>query len=186
MEEKQVTARIILEMLGGPKEYIETTMKNYVEKLKKEGINILVEVYEEAIPQGKLFNTFAELEIKFDDLQKLLGFCFDAMPSSVEILDPIEFKINANEMSDFLNDLQARLHQSDMLVKTVGAQKTIVDRNTLAVFQNFIIHQLKNQPKTINELSEPMGTKPEDLKPFVDKLIEQKKVIQVDDKFRLP
>lgn len=184
MEDKKVVTRVILEMLGAPKDYIESTMKNYVTKLKKEGIDIIVEVYEEAIPQGKLFNTFAELEIKFNNLKQLLDFCFDAMPSSVEILDPIEFKINANEMSDFLNDLQARIHQSDMIVKTVNAQKTLLDRNTLAVFQNFIVHQLK-EPKNIDELAKPMGINSEDLKPFVERLIEQNKVKKVDDKFTL-
>jgi len=185
MEDKKVVTRVILEMLGAPKDYIESTMKNYVAKLKKEGINILVEVYEEAIPQGKLFNTFAELEIKFNNLKQLLDFCFDAMPSSVEILDPIEFKINANEMSDFLNDLQARIHQSDMIVKTVNAQKTLLDRNALAVFQNFIIHQLKSEAKSIDELATPMGINPDDLNPFVERLIEQNKVKKVDNKFTL-
>ncbi len=176
MEQKTIYARIILEMLGAPKQYIEQTLKDYVAKIKKEGTDIKKEKYEEATPQDKLFSTFCELEIKFKNLTELLAFCFEALPSSVEILEPIELQINAPQLSGFLNDLQARLHEADLIIKSVHAQNKIIDSNTFAVLNNFIVYILKDSSKTIEELSEKTGIIPKELKPFLKKLEENKKI----------
>lgn len=166
-----IHTRAILEMLGGPKEYIETTLKEYITKLKKD-INIITEVYEEAKPQGKLFSTFAELEIKFTDMLQLIDFCFEALPSSVEILGPEELQLKSNDLTDFLNDLQARLHEADMVVKSVRAQNKVLDFNATAVLQNFIKYLVK-EPKTPEEISPFIGLSPENVTAFADKLIEK-------------
>ena len=101
----KIVARVIIEMLGAPKEYIELTLKNYIEKLKKDGIKIIKETVEPAQKQNELFSTFVELDIEFEKMEELFGFCFDSMPSSVEILEPEELQITAGELSDHLNDL---------------------------------------------------------------------------------
>ena len=104
----EIHVRTILEMMGAPKEYIEKTLKDYIEKLKKD-LNIVKEDYEEAKEQGKMFSAFCELEIKFKDILELLDFCFEALPSSIEILSPENLSYKSNDFTDFLNDLQ--LHQ---------------------------------------------------------------------------
>ncbi len=175
--EHQIQARVILEMLGAPKEYIEQTMKNYVIKLKKEGLTITKEDYAEAQPADKLFSTFAELEITFKHLQELLSFCFAALPSSVEILEPATLAITAPTLTGFLNDLQARLHDADMIVKSVRAQNKILDNNTTAVFQNFITHILKQEPQTIDSISNTTGVTIKEIEPFLKKLVETKKIM---------
>lgn len=177
MEANKIHARVILEMLGAPKDYIEQTMKNYVAKLKKEGITITKEHYEEAQPADKLFSTFAELEITFKHLQELLSFCFAALPSSVEILEPATLTLSAPTLTGFLNDLQARLHDADMIIKSVRAQSKILDNNATAVFQNFIINLVKQQPQTKETLSTIVGVEQKELEPFLKKLIETKKII---------
>jgi inactivated superfamily I helicase len=75
----KITARVIIEMLGAPKEYIEKTLKDYIEKLKKDGIKIIKETIEPAQKQNELFSTFVELDIEFDKMEDLLGFCFDSI-----------------------------------------------------------------------------------------------------------
>lgn len=176
MEQNNVHTRIILEMLGAPKEYIEKTLKDYVAKLKNEGFIISKENYEEAVPQDKLFSTFAELEITFKNLQELLNFCFEALPSSVEILEPTTMTLQSATLTGFLNDLQARLHDADMIVKSVRAHNKILDTNALAVFHNFILHILNQAPRTLHELATVVGAQANELKPFLNKLIENNKI----------
>lgn len=174
--ENKILTRIILEMLGAPKEYIEQTMKNYVTKIKQEGIQVKKENYADAQPSDKLFTTFAELEIEFKKLDELLAFCFEALPSSVEIVEPMKLDINAQELTGFLNDLQARLHEADMIIKTSRAQNKILDTNTTAVFHNFITHVLKQGRKTTEEIAQATGTTTKDIQPFLTKLEESKKI----------
>ncbi|MBI2564405.1 hypothetical protein HYV79_00240 [Candidatus Woesearchaeota archaeon] len=183
--DRPIHIRAIIEILGAPKEYIENTLKNYIEKLKKEGTNLLSEVYHEAIPQQKLFSTFAEVEILFQKPNELLNFCFDAMPSSIEILSPEHLMFNAVNLNDFLNDLQARVHQADLIVKNFKAQNNILDQNTQAIFNNFIVYLLKQGPKTLEELSQPVGLTPAELLPFVKKLEEKKRVNVENGKYVL-
>ncbi|MBD3361616.1 hypothetical protein GF358_02365 [Candidatus Woesearchaeota archaeon] len=171
----EIHTRAILEMLGAPKEYIEKTLKEYIQKLKKD-LKITKEEYEEAKPQGKMFSTFAELEIKFTNPNQMLDFCFEALPSSMEILAPEEMNFKSNDMSDFLNDLQSRLHEADMVVKSVRAQNKVLDNNATAVLQNFIKFLCK-EPKTSEEMSPYIGLSSKDVKAFADKLVE-KGVIQ--------
>src|SRR3989338_5648551 len=176
MESKQIYARFILEILGAPKEYIEQTLKEYVAKLKKEGVEIKKEKFEEAKPADKLFSTFAEIEAQFQDINDLLSFCFEALPSSVEIIEPLELKINAPQLTGFLNDLQARLHEADLIIKSTEAHNKILDLNATAVFNNFVTHLLKQGPKTEQELAEETGTTAKELKPFLKKLEQNNKI----------
>ena len=183
--EQEITVNAILEMLGAPKEYIERLMKEYVKRLKKEGLKVEREFYAEAKEQGKLFTTFAELSIKFKNLKELLDFCFDSMPSSIEITSPKHISIDTGVFTDYLNDLQAKLHEVDMIVKTLRAQKKLLDQNAINIFKNFIKHLLE-KPKELKELSEKTGIEEKELKPFL-KNLEEKGFIKFDgQKYSLP
>ena len=177
----EIHTRIILEMLGAPKAYIEKTLKEYVQKLKKD-LEIIKEQYEPAKEQDKMFSAFTELEIKFKNSLQLLDFCFEALPSSVEILSPNEILFKSNDMSDFLNDLQSRLHEADMVVKSVRAQNKILDQNATAVLQNFIKH-LSKEPKTSEEMSLSIGLNPKEVKAFADKLAEKGVINEKNGKY---
>jgi len=175
-------ARVIIEMLGAPKEYIETTLKNYIEKLKKDGIKIIKETVEPAQKQNELFSTFVELDVEFEKMEELFGFCFDSMPSSVEILEPEELKITAGDLSDHLNDLQAKLHEVDMVVKTTRAQNKVLDKNAMNVFKNFVKH-LCRDGMTTEEMSKIVGIEERQLQKFVDILVKEDKIKKEGDKY---
>jgi len=177
----EIQTRAILEMLGAPKEYIEKTLKEYVQKLKKD-IQITKEDYAEAKEQGKMYSAFCELEIKFKNMLELLDFCFEALPSSIEIIEPEEIKQKSHDLTDFLNDLQSRLHEADMVVKSVRAQNKILDRNATAVLQNFIIH-LAKEPKTTEEMAKAVGLEPKEIKAFADKLTEKGVIKEENGKY---
>lgn len=175
--------RTIIQMLGAPKEYIETTLKNYIEKLKKDGLQITKEDYAPAEKTGELFGAFVELEVKFDEAADLIDFCFDSMPASVEILEPTELKFESNALAGLLNDMQAKLHEVDMIVKSVRAQNKVLDTNAVVVFNNFIIHVASKEPKTTEEIAAVIGAKPTHLQPFINKLVDAGKLKKEGQKY---
>ncbi|MBI5065831.1 hypothetical protein HZA97_06345 [Candidatus Woesearchaeota archaeon] len=182
MNEKiQVSA--IIEMLGGPKEYIESTLRKYIEKIKKDGTDIKTEVYHEGVSRETLFSTFVELEVHFNEVDDLLDFCFESMPSSIEIMHPESITLHSNILTDFFNDLQAKIHQNDMLVKNYRAQNKVLDNNAMNVFRNFLLFLVKQNPLTAEEASKNVGINAEQLSPFFDKLVEEGKIRKEGDKY---
>lgn len=181
---ERVLARVIIEMLGAPKEHIEKTLKDYVEKLKQDkDLEITKEDLAPAKEQNKLFSTFAELELWFKSPQKLVDFCFDSMPSSIEILKPESIALDSAGLSDTLNDLQAKLHNNDMIIKTLKAKNALLDKNAKAVLRNFVSFIVKDGPKTIEDFSKWMGIKPEQLKPFLHELIKENKLVEKEGRY---
>ncbi len=172
-------------MLGAPKEYIDRTLRDYIAKIKGEGAQIVSEKYEEAIPQDKLFSNFAEIEILFDKPSQLLSFCFESMPSSIEILEPDALALASNDLTGFLCDLQARLHEADLIVKTLNAKNTTLNANATNVFFNFIKYALAAGSKSHEELANILGIGEKELLPFLKELLTNNKVKAEDGKYSL-
>ncbi|MFH0979097.1 MAG: hypothetical protein V1837_07400 [Candidatus Woesearchaeota archaeon] len=170
----QVLARLIVEMIGTPKDHLEHTLTDFIKMLKDDSeLKVVAEDYAEPVEKGKMFSTFVELEIWFKNVPRLLNFCFEAMPSSVEILEPVSLGLNAGEFSGYLNDLQARLHTVDMAIKELEAKKMILERNAEALLKNLITLSVKDSPKELSVLSDDVGINTEDLKPLVDHLVDK-------------
>ena len=173
-----IRARVVIEMLGKPQEYIADALRKYVATLK-ETYTIQTESYAKPKEQGQhMFSVFAELEVDFKKLEELSGFCIDAMPSSIDILEPAELQLSAPTVSEFFNDVQSKLHQTDMLVKTLTAKQNRLDDTATRVFHNFILFILHHQRQTISQLSKKVGVSEQQLEPFLDHLIKENKVVR--------
>tara|TARA_Y100000310_G_scaffold334148_1_gene413207 strand:- start:1457 stop:1930 length:474 start_codon:yes stop_codon:yes gene_type:complete len=128
-EQEPIKAKVVLEIMGNPKEHVESTMEMVLKKVDefkevavlKKNVNPPMEV--EPKP---FWSSFSELDLEFKDKNTLIGFCFDFMPSSIEIVSPDKFKLERKVYEDFLNDLLGRLHQYDMMLKNVHAQNIIL------------------------------------------------------------
>ncbi len=183
-EPGKVLARVILEIMGAPKEHVEATLKDYVENLKQDDtIKIVKEDISPAEKQKTLFSVFAELEIWFKDAQRLIDFCFDSMPSSVDILKPSELSINTKALTDTLNDMQAKLHDTDMVVKTTNAKNKILEKNTKAIIRNFVHFMLWEEPKSLEFLSKKMGLPAQYLKTVLDELVKKEDISEKKGKY---
>lgn len=181
----EIFCRVIIEMLGGPKEHIVAVMKNYLEQLKKnEKIQIVKEFISEPEDQEKLFSIFSELEIWFSDFEMLIDFCFEAMPSSIEVLEPAEMKLKASEFSGLLNDLQAKIHTVDMAIKELTANNKILDNNAKNLLVNLIVVSL-NKPKKLSQLSKDIGITEDKLEPFLKNLVDRGKLVKKDEKYEI-
>lgn len=189
LETGQLLVKAIIEMFGAPKEHLDNTLKEYVEKLKEhKDYTIIKSDLAEAQPQpnSKLFSNFVELEIWFNDSKVLLDFCFDSMPASVEITRPEEnLVLNSTVFSNLLNDLQTKIHNFDLLVKSVRAQNKILDQNATKVLRNFISYLVTLRNVGIDEISKHLGIKPKELKPFLDRLIREGFIEEKEEKYSL-
>lgn len=170
-----VLARIIIEMLGAPKDYITKTMHGYLDKLKSTHAVVKAEVAE-AEPKEQVFSIYAELEMRFADLPELFDFCFEAMPSSVEVLEPSAFSLTLDKLNAFFNDLQGRLHEADAIIKTERTRQQILDSNATTVFRRFLLYLVEHGHPTASEMSHYVGVHPRELTPFLEKMVEEKKL----------
>ena len=125
-------ARSIIEIVGGPKEHVDKAMGIVLGKLREDKqVKLLNEKVFEAKPlEGKkpLFSTFCEIEIEVKNMSDLFGFCFDFLPSSVEIYEPTEMPLKIDSVNDMLNELMSKLHQYDMALKNIYARNILLNR----------------------------------------------------------
>lgn len=177
--EQVILFRAILEVLGKPKEHVESSLKSFLQKLK--GDSSYKIVHEEAAEIKKQENnefwaTFVELEIKTSDINKLVHFCFEYMPSLIEIIEPKKVSLSDTELSFFLNDLQARLHHVDMLAKHVKMENDHFQRNMAGLLQNYVTLLLKKGSLSSPTLSQLTGVDKDKLEDFLDHMIDDGRI----------
>lgn len=180
----KITAIVILEIAGKPKEHVEATIKNYTEKIVKEFTvksNKIAEVEE----KDGVFSTFAEMDIDFDSLGKLIGFCFDYMPASVDIIEPENLNLTSPEATGLINDMISNLHHINMAFREVAVENDFLKRNMKNLVKNLITINLSKNKLKIEDLSKFTGIVSEELNHFLEDLISQGYVTKEDDYFVL-
>ncbi len=177
--EKKILFRTVLEVVGRPKDYVQNAIQEYIEKLQNDDHYEVVskEIAElEKQENQEMWMTFAELEIKTTSFSDIIGFCFDYMPSLIEILEPNELVSSNAVISSLFNDLQARLHQVDMVAKQLRLENEHLRKNTQDLLKNYIIILLGNQNLTSVQLSRFTGVNIDQLEDFLDQLIDEKRI----------
>jgi len=120
-----IRTRIISEIVGSPEEHVNKTTDLLLNKIKeKKDLKISNErkFKAEKMEGNPLYSAFIEYEVEFQKLESLIGFCFDFMPSSIEILEPKEVNIPATNAADLFNELLAQLHQNDLFLRNMAAE----------------------------------------------------------------
>jgi len=177
VDEGRILTRIIIEIVGKPKEHIEKALKVVVEKIKEEkDIEIVEEQIFNAEKQEEMFNVFAELGILFNNMQTLIEFCFDFMPSSIEILDPEKLSFNSNKFAGLINDLLAKLHQMNLKLVQNNAEKKALKQNMLNMLKNTVLILLNIKAMPLEQLSKSSGVNEKDLRPLLDSMVEEKTI----------
>jgi len=126
-----IRVKAIIEIAGFPKEHVEQTVDKVVSTLK-ESFNLKnFKVYEAVALKEKLegfWSSFCDVEVELKNIDELVVFCFDFMPSSIEIISPESLSLKQNEMGNIFNDLLSRLHNYDMLVKNLNASNQVLKK----------------------------------------------------------
>jgi len=176
---KNILFRAVIEVLGKPKKHIENSLKNYITNLKKEEqYEVVNEEYADIKKQEEqdLWAAFAEIEVKTSKINDLIAFCFNYMPSTIEIIEPSELKLSRSDVSNFLNDLQARLHHVDMVAKQVKMENDYLTKNMGGLLKNYVLVLLSKSNLTSDQLSKLTGVNKDRLEDFLDQLIDEGKI----------
>lgn len=185
-EKTHIRCKIIIEILGKPKEHVEKTLRIYVDKIKDDSdLIVLNSEFVDAQEKGDLWATFVELELIIKGIPKLIAFCFDYMPSSVEILKPEEFSMKRSTVEDLLNDLQARLHNVDMVVKQQKNENEFLKQNLNKSVSNAILISLAPGSLDKEKISKVTGIHDKELEILLDKLIKENKISKENELYSL-
>jgi hypothetical protein len=182
-----VRAIITFEVVGKPAKHVEDALTRYLDNIKKdERIVILKEDREAAMEhEDGMFSTFCEAETLVQDLETFTWLCINFSPASIEILEPDMMEMDARNLTNWLNDLLAKVHEIGMSHRTnIGS----VEHLTVAMnqlIQNTIILSLKSGPKTEGELEQDTGVYAAQLEPFLKHLIENAQIMQSGEKYIL-
>lgn len=180
----KVKAIVIVELMGTPEEHIKNTMQLYLERIKENKDMLVEDEHLEPIEKKEsFFLQFTELTITFKSVKNLIEFCFDYMPSSIEIIEPTHITYNSQDLSDIVNDLQAKLHQLDMIVKNLRTENKILNDNGNLLLRNLILVALKEE-MNMESLVKTTGINKEAVEKFVEALIEGKLVEEKKGKYK--
>jgi hypothetical protein len=153
----RILARIIIEVLGAPKEHVEDAIKQVVDRLyETKDLEVVSESTFEAVEKDKLFTTFSEIEIWFKDVDALIQMMFNFTPSSVEIMQPAQLNTDAHIMSGLCNDFLLKMHDLGLKMKDTSANMQLLKKNTDALIRNFINFLLK-EPRSSEDLAKLTG-----------------------------
>ncbi|MDD3175055.1 MAG: hypothetical protein PHU51_01105 [Candidatus Nanoarchaeia archaeon] len=186
IEKKYLRINTIFEIIGHPKEHVESTMKAYVENIKKDSeIVVLKEEYEPAEElEGGVFGVIAEIEMLVKNIEKLTWLCVNFSPASIELIEPDEVVIEQKEITHWLNDLLAKLHEIGVAQKKIHSDNEGLIRNFNAMTRNAILLVLK-EPCDIQSISKKIGMEDKHTELFVEKLIKEKKIVKEKNVYHL-
>ncbi|MBI2144067.1 hypothetical protein HYU17_02855 [Candidatus Woesearchaeota archaeon] len=174
LEKGYLRISTVIEIVGAPKEHVEDTLRLVLKKLREEkGVELLGGKVHEPKPQGPFFSTFAELDVLVRDFATLIGLCFNYMPSSVEVVEPAQFKLSPVNVADLFNELLGRLHETDLRLKNTNAANMLLEKNLYNMLKNFVLLMLGSGSKTAGEISQKVGIPEQQLEPFLAKFEEE-------------
>ena len=118
---------MIIEIMGRPGPHVRDALEKHVQNLDS---SKAVEVHSIKISDPKeierdeenknadpMYTCFAEVDFEVETFNILSGIVFDFMPSSIEVTEPHSFNLDANEITELLNNIGGRLHRYDEVAK---------------------------------------------------------------------
>ena len=140
-ERQKIKVRMFFELMGWPPEALNTHLEQIVghlkktwkltkeeyakpEKIHKEGTeqDIGEGSKEETPKKNEMFSSHVEIEAEISNLPDLFMVVLNFGPSVIEIIEPEEVFLTANEIQDIMADVSAKVNAMDMDVKILAAQ----------------------------------------------------------------
>lgn len=188
LEKGHIHAKVIIEIGGKPKDYVDKALNDLIGKIKEHTdytiLNSEINEAKEMKEQKDMFLAFAEMEILAKDISSLAGFCFDYMPSSIEILAPQEMKISALHFSHIINDLQGKLHKLDMGIKQSVNENRFLQKNIHLLLRNLVTIIIGKKGRTVDFISKLAGMEEKEMKIFLDNLVKKEALIKEGDLYK--
>ncbi len=179
---------VIFEIVGKPKQHIEETMRAYMENIKQDArIAMLAEEYAETEEhEDGLFSTFCEAEMLVQNLEVLTWLSINFSPASIEVLEPPKVSVKANDLTSWYNDLLSKLHEVSTVLREERSVNKHLTESLNALIKNAIKASLRSGSRSAKGLEEWLGIAEQQLKPFLQHLVDKKEVLESDGEYRLP
>ncbi len=181
-------ALITFELVGKPREHIEETLKAYLANIKNDSrILGLKEEYADAMElEDGLFSAFCEFETLVEDLEALTWLAINFMPASIELLEPGRPSLESRTVTNWYNDLLSKLHEtSNVLREERGVNRHLTEALN-ALIKNGILACVRSGEKSPKALQEWLGIPEEQLAPFLQHLVEKKRLVERNGAYALP
>jgi predicted XRE-type DNA-binding protein len=175
----KIVFRVILEVLGKPQVHVEEALKGYLKQIHEDSRYKIItqELAPTKQQEGQeMWTTFAELELETKEIKNVVNFCFDYMPSLVEIVEPEELTLTDVQATEFFSDLQGKLHHVDMVAKKTKLENDHLQRNMSLLLKNYILVLLTQNNLSSEQIAKLTGVSKDKIEDFLDKLIDEKKV----------
>ena len=184
LSEGYIHFNAIIELIGKPKEHIQKTIKDYVDAIdKNENYTLIKKNIAKAKKTDEgMYGVYAEIEILTKEIQGVLAFCFNYMPASIEIIEPSKLVFDNVGMTNVVNELQAKLHEVDMIAKQVNQKNVHLNESINSLVQNFVRFTC-SIPRSNEDLADIIGLKKKVLKPFLELLIKNGKLKKDKSKY---
>jgi hypothetical protein len=108
---QKITARFMLQVAGKPVENVQKALELVLEKIKdsKDWKYVEGEIVDPELDEkSTMYSGLIEVTLKFEKVEKLMGFIVDYTPNSVEIEDPETLKFDISEFNGVLNDMSSK------------------------------------------------------------------------------
>lgn len=187
--DKKVIFKALIEVVGKPAEHVDSSLKKYVEMLKNDKIfeiNHCKFADVKKQEDSEMWAAFAELEVRATKIEDLTHFAFQYMPSMVEIVEPKNITFSDGQLTNFLNDLQSKLHQVDMVAKTMTMENEAIKLNSGKLLKNYVMLLLSKENMTASKLGGLTGVNKDKLADFLDQLIDEGKIDMKEDIYYIP
>jgi len=131
LNKEKISAVIIIEVMGRPKEHLIQTLEKMSDDINNEkGITVVDKKIAEPTlvkDQKDLFTSFVEIEVETTETMNLFVLMFKYSPAHVEILEPENLTITNREMTENLNEVTRRLHKYDEIARVIQMEKQVLE-----------------------------------------------------------
>ncbi|MBR9677578.1 hypothetical protein GOV04_05550 [Candidatus Woesearchaeota archaeon] len=183
LDKGYIQAVAVIELVGKPLAHVDETMAQILKAIKDDkDLHVIKQSTAKPTEQGELFSTYSEVELLAKNMEALVGFCFDYMPSSVEIVEPATFSFQAANATTLFTELVGKLHHVDMVAKQLNAQNSFLKRNMSILLRNSMLHVL-GEARTEKEIMNILNLDDKELKGFLKVLVEQKLIKKTGKKY---
>ena len=129
--DKQINVRMILEVAGRPPEHLTNTLGEMIGKIDEEkGVSVENKKINEPVimkDQKDFYTSFAEVEIRIEEISILSALVLKYMPAHVEIIEPELIAFTNNGWNDIFNEFLRRLHHYDEVARVIQTEKMVLE-----------------------------------------------------------
>ena len=129
---EKLRVKSVIEVVGTPENFVKEAMDIVMQKLQeRKDIKMLEQERfgTTKIENKPFWSTFCDLELEVNDVDVLLNYCVEFLPSSVDIVEPVGFQFQNYEINRLFNDIIARLHEYHMSMKNMQAENILLKRD---------------------------------------------------------